>query len=66
VVTRVDGGSASASPRRAILEDAGFAAGYRGLVLRSGARRVVAAARGLSPQTAIDDGYRRRGAGPRR
>jgi ATP-dependent Lhr-like helicase len=65
VVTRVDGESVSASPRRAILEEAGFAAGYRGHVLRPGTRRVVAAARGLPPQTAAD-GYWRRGAGPRR
>ena len=36
VVTRVDGEPIAASPWRALLEDAGFSAGYRGHVLRPG------------------------------
>jgi ATP-dependent Lhr-like helicase len=54
VVTRVDGESVSTSRWRPLLEEADFAAGYRGLVLRPAARRVVAAARGLPPQTAAE------------
>jgi len=46
VVTRVDGQPVAASPWRAHIEEAGFVAGYRGHVLRPGARRVVAGARG--------------------
>jgi ATP-dependent Lhr-like helicase len=38
VVTRVDGESVSASKWRPLLEEAGFAAGYRGHVLRPGRR----------------------------
>ena len=38
VVTRVDGEPVSSSTWRPLLEDAGFVAGYRGYVLRSGAR----------------------------
>jgi ATP-dependent Lhr-like helicase len=38
VVARVDGESVSASKWRPLLEEAGFAAGYRGLVLRPGRR----------------------------
>jgi ATP-dependent Lhr-like helicase len=45
VVTRVDGEAVSGSPWRPLLEEAGFAAGYRGHVLRPGARRVVPAPR---------------------
>jgi ATP-dependent Lhr-like helicase len=52
VVTRVDGEPVSASRWRPMLEGAGFAAGYRGLVMRPTARRVVAAARGLPLETA--------------
>ncbi len=61
VVTRVDGEPVAASPWRPLLEEAGFASGYRGHVLRPGARRVVAAARGLTPETALVDDYWRRG-----
>jgi ATP-dependent Lhr-like helicase len=60
VVTRVDGQSISASPWRALLEDAGFAAGYRGHVLRPGARLVVAAASGIGPGSTGGDEYPRR------
>ena len=41
VVTRVDGEPVSSSKWRPFLEEAGFVAGYRGHVLRSGARRVA-------------------------
>jgi ATP-dependent Lhr-like helicase len=61
VISRVDGGPVAGSPWKPLLEDAGFVAGYRGHVLRPGARRVVAAARGLSPETAATDEYWRRG-----
>ena len=66
VVTRVDGEAAAASPWRPRLEEAGFAAGYRGHVLRPAARRVVAAGRGLAPETAAGDNYWRRPSAPRR
>jgi ATP-dependent helicase Lhr and Lhr-like helicase len=46
VVTRVDGEPIATSPWRASLEAAGFVAGYRGYVLRSATRRVVAAGYG--------------------
>jgi hypothetical protein len=49
VVTRVDGEVVASSPWRPLLEACGFAAGYRGHVLRPGSRRVVAAARGMAP-----------------
>ena len=58
---RAGGGLALA----AALEAAGFAAGYRGHVLRPETRRVVAAGRGLSPATAAD-GYWRRSRSPSR
>jgi ATP-dependent Lhr-like helicase len=61
VVIRVDGEAVAASPWRATLEAAGFVAGYRGMVLRAGGRRVVAAGRGLAPETAEPDSYWRRG-----
>jgi len=51
VITRVDGEAVSGSPWRPLLEAAGFAAGYRGHVLRSGVRRVVASARGSVIET---------------
>ncbi|HEY1168521.1 MAG TPA: DEAD/DEAH box helicase [Candidatus Limnocylindrales bacterium] len=60
VVSRVDGVPTSTSPWRASLEEAGFTAGYRGHILRPETRRVVAAARGLSPDTAAADDYWRR------
>ncbi len=60
VVTHVDGEPVSTSKWRPLLEQAGFAAGYRGLVLRPAARRVVAGGRGLPPETADED-YRRGG-----
>jgi ATP-dependent Lhr-like helicase len=59
VVTRVDGEPASSSTWRLLLEECGFAAGYRGLVLRPGSRRVVPAARGLSPEAGATETYRR-------
>ena len=58
VVSRVDGEPASASRWRPILEEAGFTAGYRGHVLRPTARRVVAAGRGLPPETAAAEYWR--------
>ncbi len=61
VVGRVDGEPVSGSPWLQLLEKAGFAAGYRGHILRPGTRRVVAAGRGLAPETAIGDEYWRRG-----
>jgi ATP-dependent Lhr-like helicase len=60
VISRVDGGSVAGSPWKPFLEDAGFVAGYRGHVLRPEARRIVAAARGLSRETAVADDYWRR------
>jgi ATP-dependent Lhr-like helicase len=51
VVTRVDGEAVSGSPWRPLLEEAGFAAGYRGHVLRPGARRVVPAPRPPTRET---------------
>ena len=57
VIARVDGEPVAASPWRSLLEEAGFAAGYRGHVLRPGSRRVVAAGRGLAPETAATDEY---------
>jgi ATP-dependent Lhr-like helicase len=60
VISRVDGGAVAGSPWQPLLEEAGFVAGYRGHVLRPGARRVVAAARGLSRETAVADDYWRR------
>jgi ATP-dependent Lhr-like helicase len=63
VLTRIDGEPVSASPWRARLEEAGFVPGYRGHVLRPGSRRVVAAGRGLPPETALEAGYWRAGAG---
>ncbi|MFI5259665.1 MAG: hypothetical protein ACHQ01_08670 [Candidatus Limnocylindrales bacterium] len=61
VVARIDGGPVSGSPWRPLLEEAGFAAGYRGHVLRPRTRRVVAAGRGLAPEAAAKDEYWRRG-----
>jgi ATP-dependent Lhr-like helicase len=63
VVVRVDGEPVAGSPWRPRLEEAGFVAGYRGHVLRSASRRVVAAGRGLAPETALEDGYWRSGGG---
>jgi ATP-dependent Lhr-like helicase len=63
VVSRVDGEAVGASRWRPALEEAGFVAGYRGFVLRPAGRNVVAAGRGLAPETAEADGYWRRGAG---
>jgi hypothetical protein len=61
VISRVDGDAVAGSRWRPLLEKAGFVAGYRGYVLRPGTRRVVAAARGLSPESAATDEYWRRG-----
>jgi ATP-dependent Lhr-like helicase len=61
VISRIDGNTAAGSPWRPHLEEAGFVAGYRGHVLRPGSRRVVAAGRGLAPETAATDEYWRRG-----
>jgi ATP-dependent helicase Lhr and Lhr-like helicase len=60
VLVRVDGEPVGTSPLRPLLEEAGFAAGYRGFVLRPGARRVVAAGRGLPPEAAAEENYWRR------
>ena len=65
VITRVDGEPVASSLWKARLEEAGFVPGYRGHVLRSAARRVVAAGRGLAPGTATDDAYWRHGPGRR-
>ena len=64
-IARVDGQPVGSSPWRPLLEAAGFAAGYRGLVLRPGSRRVVAAGRGLPPEAAGEENYWRRPSGPR-
>jgi ATP-dependent Lhr-like helicase len=61
VIGRVDGEAVATSRWRAALEAAGFAAGYRGFVLRAAQRRVVAAGRGLAPETAESENYWRRG-----
>jgi ATP-dependent Lhr-like helicase len=65
VVTRVDGAPVASSAWRPFLEECGFAAGYRGFVLRPSRRRVVAAGRGLPPETTLADNYWRRSFGPR-
>ena len=65
VVTRVDGAPVASSPWRPLLEECGFAAGYRGFVLRPSRRRVVAAGRGMPPDTALADNPWRRSSGPR-
>jgi ATP-dependent Lhr-like helicase len=65
VVTRVDGAPVASSTWRPLLEECGFAAGYRGFVLRPSRRRVVAAGLGLPPETALADNYWRRSSGPR-
>jgi ATP-dependent Lhr-like helicase len=65
VLTRVDGEPVASSPWRPLLEEAGFGAGYRGYVLRPSRRRVVAAGRGLAPETAVADNYWQRPAGSR-
>ena len=61
VIARVDSEAVAGATWRPLLEEAGFVAGYRGHVLRPGSRRVVAAGRGLSPETAATDEYWRRG-----
>jgi ATP-dependent Lhr-like helicase len=61
VITRVDGDAVGASRWGGALQSVGFVAGYRGMVLRAGDRRVVAAGRGLPPGTAESDSYWRRG-----
>jgi ATP-dependent Lhr-like helicase len=63
VISRVDGEAVATSRWRGALEAAGFAAGYRGFVLRPATRRVVAAGRGLAPETAEAENYWRRGPG---
>jgi ATP-dependent Lhr-like helicase len=63
VIVRVDGTAVAASPWRPHLESAGFVAGYRGYVLRPAARRVVPAGRGLPPEAAADEYWRRGGVG---
>ena len=65
VVTRVDGEPVASSPWRPMLEEAGFVAGYRGFVLRPSGRSVVAAGRGLPPETAATDNYWRSQSGTR-
>jgi hypothetical protein len=61
VIGRVDGEAVATSRWRGALEEAGFVAGYRGHVLRPATRRVVAAGRGLAPETADSENYWRRG-----
>jgi NADPH-dependent ferric siderophore reductase len=61
VIGHVDGEAVAVSRWRASLEEVGFVAGYRGHVLRPATRRVVAAGRGLAPETADADNYWRRG-----
>jgi ATP-dependent Lhr-like helicase len=61
VISRINGDVVAGSRWLSILEASGFVAGYRGYVLRPAVRRVVAAARGLAPETAISDEYWRRG-----
>jgi ATP-dependent Lhr-like helicase len=70
-ITGVDGEPVGSSGWRPLLVESGFAAGYRGLVLRPSGRRVVAAGRGLPPETAVEGNYWRRPSdahrpGPRR
>jgi ATP-dependent helicase Lhr and Lhr-like helicase len=65
VIGRVDGEPVSESRWRPHLQEAGFVPGYRGYVLRPVSRRVVAAGRGLPPETASEE-YWRRGTGPGR
>jgi ATP-dependent Lhr-like helicase len=60
-ISRVNGDAVAGSLWLPLLEGSGFVAGYRGQVLRPVARRVVEAARGLSPETAATDEYWRRG-----
>ncbi|HEX7612523.1 MAG TPA: hypothetical protein VF371_07080, partial [Candidatus Limnocylindrales bacterium] len=50
VVARVDGEPIAQSSRREALELAGFAPGYRGLVLRPSVKRVAPAAGGSGPR----------------
>ncbi len=64
ILTRVDGEPVAGSRWKDRLEEGGFVQGYRGHVLRPSARRVVAAGRGLPPETAVAQDYWRRG--PRR
>jgi hypothetical protein len=45
----VDGEAVSGSTWRPLLEEAGFAAGYRGHVLRSGSRSATASTRTPAP-----------------
>jgi ATP-dependent Lhr-like helicase len=66
VISRINGDVVAGSRWLSILEASGFVAGYRGYVLRPAVRRVVAAARGLAPETAISDEYWRRGGAPGR
>jgi ATP-dependent Lhr-like helicase len=61
MISRVNGDAVAGSLWLPLLEGSGFVAGYRGQVLRPVARRVVEAARGLSPETAATDEYWRRG-----
>jgi ATP-dependent Lhr-like helicase len=65
VIARVDGEPVASSPWRPLLEETGFAAGYRGFVLRPSGRRVVASGRGLPPETALAENYWRRPSGSR-
>ena len=66
VVSRVDGEAVGASPWRTQLEQAGFAAGYRGHVLRPHNRRVVAAGAGAGGAGAGGSTVGRPGADQRR
>jgi ATP-dependent Lhr-like helicase len=56
VITRVDGEPVASSPWRPLLEACGFAAGYRGHVLRPGTRRAFPGASGDAAATSTPVG----------
>jgi ATP-dependent Lhr-like helicase len=62
-LTRVNGEPVATSPWKALLEEAGFAPGYRGHVLRPAAGGLAAGSRGLRPGIRTADEYSRRGPG---
>ena len=62
-LTRVDGEPVATSPWKTLLVEAGFAPGYRGYVLRPGARGFAGGSPGLRPAIRTADEYLRRGPG---
>jgi ATP-dependent Lhr-like helicase len=62
-LTRVDGEPVATSPWKTLLEEAGFAPGYRGHVLRPAPRGLPAGTRGLRPGIRTADESSRRGPG---